>query len=721
MHRSTSRFAAWRRSLRRKACAFATAGLTALFLPSQGYAQLFVSGSPGYDSAAGTGFREGDVLTRGAVNNGGAAVGESLRYESNGWLGFRAVRWDYAGAAGELAPTDSAVGFGFSMAYAINDAGVAVGETDRTEANVPFMGLHAVRWDSAGTPTFLASLGANSNGSGSRAFAINQTGVATGYSEKQVAGASLGQRAVRWDSAGGVTELGVIDVRPSGFSSAVADDLNDAGTVVGSAERYLTGLQSLGYRAVRWNAGGTAATELGHLGTSNDGFTNSTARAVNESGTAAGIADKYVAGVERGRRAVRWDSASTAAVELDHLGTIPGGYTIADAYDINDAGTVVGSAEKYVAGVSKGNRAVRWDAGGTAATELPSLSVNADGTAGGIARAVNAAGAVVGASSRNFGSVDKSRATFWLPNTTAVDLNDLGVVTLHDAGSWQLEEANALSSDGWIAGAGTFTPTVGESYRRLWVAQVGFGGAWTDAFTGDLNGTWGRGKQWSTGTPAMLVGDAAFNRPETYSVGLDRHEQTKSVSITAGSVTLNLNGFTLEALNGMSVSGDAALTTAGKIVGDVTFGDASTLAPGASVATLEIAGALNLGSGAQLDFQLLGPEAMAGVGSSDLVNVENLLLDGTLHAAVAPGSSFASAAPGTRWRLFNYSGLLTDNGLTLGQMPELADPAWRYAVDASIAGRIDLVVYTIPEPASGALLLAAVASAISRRTRHPIA
>ena len=67
------------------------------------------------------------------------------------------------------------------------------------------------------------------------------------------------------------------------------------------------------------------------------------------------------------------DVGSTAAIELGHLGTDSGGVTFADAICLNAAGTAVGYSKKYVSGSDMGYRAVRWDAGGTAATELGNL------------------------------------------------------------------------------------------------------------------------------------------------------------------------------------------------------------------------------------------------------------------------------------------------------------------------------------------------------------
>jgi hypothetical protein len=55
-----------------------------------------------------------------------------------------------------------------------------------------------------------------------------------------------------------------------------------------------------------------------------------------------GYSKKYVGGADEGFRAVRWDASTTAATELENLGTDANGKSDAKAYSINSAGTVVG-------------------------------------------------------------------------------------------------------------------------------------------------------------------------------------------------------------------------------------------------------------------------------------------------------------------------------------------------------------------------------------------
>ena len=207
----------------------------------------------------------------------------------------------------------------------------------------------------------------------------------------------------------------------------------------------------LGDRAVRWNASGTAATELGHIGTDSSGDTVVEAQAVNTAGTAVGYAVKYNGGTTSApapsagtppappprswatsaRAAAAGRSASpttstragTAVGYAEkyspagtHLGTRrPLGRLghrrhragqpwhrqqrltrSAKPYAVNSAGTAVGyaSSTARTARSSAYTRAVRWDASGTAATELGN-DIN-NGISGGVAWAVNTAGVAVG-------------------------------------------------------------------------------------------------------------------------------------------------------------------------------------------------------------------------------------------------------------------------------------------------------------------------------------
>ncbi len=397
------------------------------------------------------------------VNNNGTSVGTVDKFSNGSDLGYYGLRWGGSGSTttelGSLA--------GQAYAVAVNNNGMAAGWS---EINAPgAAGQRAVRWDASTTSaTELGNLGVSvfseSNGA---AYAINDSGTAVGYSEKYVAGNDFGERTVRWDGSGvAATELGNLGTSSNAtFSRAFA--VNSSGTAVGYAEKYVSG-QDRGQRAVRWAGSGTAATELtSTLGTTSNGSTTSEAVAVNDAGTAVGWAKKYVADADHGYRAVRWDPSSSTSTELGNLGTSSGGSTNSFAYAVNGSGTAVGSAEKYVNGAWYNSHAVRWDASGTVATELGQLGIDGYGST---ALAVNDSGTAVGWTVTG-PSINSRRAVAWKSDGVAIDLNTL----IDPASGWTLTKALGISNTGWVSGIGVFDPDGpdGESgYQRLFVLHL---------------------------------------------------------------------------------------------------------------------------------------------------------------------------------------------------------------------------------------------------------
>jgi hypothetical protein len=261
----------------------------------------------------------------------------------------------------------------------------------------------------------------------------------------------------------------------NGFVGSTARSVNNAGTAVGFAAKHDISGQSLGVRAVRWDASGTAATELANLGTDPDAYTYNVAEVISTAGTAAGGVEKYNgAGEYLGFVAVRWEASGTAVTELGNLGTDPDGITYTGVYAINDAGTIVGYADRYDgSGAYLDNIAVRWDGSGTAATGLGNLGTDPDGLTDSTAFDINNAGIVVGYAAHHDGSgaLIGDRAVYWDLDGAAVNLNTL----IDPLSGWTLEYANFISDTGWIAGAGMFDPDgLGgqDAYSRLFLMQI---------------------------------------------------------------------------------------------------------------------------------------------------------------------------------------------------------------------------------------------------------
>lgn len=354
------------------------------------------------------------------LNNAGESVGEADKFVAGVNKGRRAVRWDASGQVLELPNLGTnPTGGASSIALRVNELGVSIGLAEKWDGNGETQGLRAVRWNAAGTVATEFALawttpGRTDNSAGN---VINNHNVAAGTQSKyNAAGNYLGDAAVRWDAAGNVVELGRLDANPGDFAGSTPYAINDAGTVVGNV-----GIVGQGGRPVRWDANSTDATALEVLGTSSSGETNGFAAEINEAGVIVGQVTKYTpAGVDRGPRAVRWDAGSTVVQELDVLGTFNGnGHTYSSAADINNANFTVGYARAYEVG----------------------------------------------------GDFDFEHAVYWRPDGSVVDLNSL----IDPNSGWSLNFANSISDTGWIAGEGLFDPDGAGSiqpYVRGFVMRV---------------------------------------------------------------------------------------------------------------------------------------------------------------------------------------------------------------------------------------------------------
>jgi probable HAF family extracellular repeat protein len=407
------------------------------------------------------------------VNDAGVAVGMATFYDQNGTQATepQSVRFsdNTAPVAMNNLNLDSANG---AMPLAINNSGVAVGLAFSNGSS----GLDArpVRWNAAGTvATELDHIGADSNGhTYAGAFGVNAAGTAVGFSAVYDSNHNTaGFVATRWN-AGGTAATPLIGTSNNYYSAAYA--INDSGTVVGFSESRGANGEYFGDRAFRWDNGSVTPTELLPLGASSTSQNFSYAWGVNSAGTAIGISGKFDVNLQyHGWRAVRWDANQINPTELGTIGPDAPGDTSAvnAAYAINTTGTTVGIATMHDSdGNSLGTRPVKWNAGGSTATQLGLLGTNAQGITAGKAEDVNDNGGAVGVlSSYVNGNVGQHKAVYWRPNGAVIDLNSL----IDPSSGWDLQDAVAISNTGWVTGWGYFTPSGSFSYyNRQFLLQL---------------------------------------------------------------------------------------------------------------------------------------------------------------------------------------------------------------------------------------------------------
>ena len=160
-----------------------------------------------------------------------------------------------------------------------------------------------------------------------------------------------------------------------------------------------------------------------------------------------------------------------------------------------------------------------------------------------------------------------------------------------------------------------------------------------------------------------------------------------------------------------SLSGSAISVTGGQLGGTGTVGAVTSvggaIAPGTSPGTLTLA-SLSLDSASSLNFEL-ATSGVVGSGVNDLLSIGGALtLDGTL--GITELSGFYNGI----YRIANYSGAFTDNGLDLTSGFLTSYPG--SFVDVATTGEVNLVV--VPEPGSAALLLGGLGMLFGARRRR---
>ena len=157
---------------------------------------------------------------------------------------------------------------------------------------------------------------------------------------------------------------------------------------------------------------------------------------------------------------------------------------------------------------------------------------------------------------------------------------------------------------------------------------------------------------------------------------------TGGTTIAAGTLAVNNASGSATGTGAVQVQAGATLAGSGSIAGAVTVAKGGVLSAGNAGAGTLTLGSLSLAAGSVLNYQL-GQAGVAGGALNDLINVNgNLQLDGTLNVSETAGGKFGAGL----YRLINYTGTLTDNGLDIGTAPTN-----KLAVQTSVANQVNLI------------------------------
>ena len=240
----------------------------------------------------------------------------------------------------------------------------------------------------------------------------------------------------------------------------------------------------------------------------------------------------------------------------------------------------------------------------------------------------------------------------------------------------------ALAGDGAIAGssavaltgAGAVFDISGASGVRTVNNLTGIAGTSVLLGANDLTATYAANGEFA----GSIDGSGSFTKAGAGTLTLSgSNGLTGTTHVTAG--TLALNG----SLGGdATLSGGATLAGTGSIAGTLTAANGTIEASGNTVGTLTVGG-LALGADTVLNYDLGAPGNLT---ASDRIQVNgNLTLDGTVNGRDAGG--FGTGV----YRLVDYTGALTDNGLRISTLPTGYSPA-QAQIQTAIGGQVNLIV-----------------------------
>jgi hypothetical protein len=376
------------------------------------------------------------------LNESGNVIGSTARY-NGGSIQLGQSAWFYDGSTtiiiGLTGPEHTRNdGAKFSQSSALNEAGQVVGYSYRYNGGSTQLGQSAWLYDGATTYDIGLNDSEFTRNDGYKYSApsydgINEAGQVVGSSTRYNGSTSFGSAA--WIYNGSATiQLGLIGpehTRNDGYRSSGASALDEAGHVYGTSQRFNGGSTSLGQSV--WFYNGATSTDIGLTSseyTRNDGYKSSYVSASNKAGTISGVSYRYNSGSSQlGQGIWLFDGANTVQVGFNGSEyTRNDGYRSSSMSQLNQAGRVIGSSERYNGGSTLlGNSAWLYDGANTIQLGYTGSGyTRSDGYSYSFPRQLNEAGRVIGYSSRFNGSANWGNTAWLYDGATTFDIGPTG-------------------------------------------------------------------------------------------------------------------------------------------------------------------------------------------------------------------------------------------------------------------------------------------------------
>jgi probable HAF family extracellular repeat protein len=284
----------------------------------------------------------------GIYNNSGISVGSAAYLYSGGQL-------KNLGNFG----TDQ-LGGSTSYSTGINDSGQVVGSSAIFDSSGNNRNYAAFVY-SSGQLSNLGNLGTSPSRFGySLGFAINNAGQIVGQSEVNDSSGNYRGVAAFLSSGGSMINLGTLSTSLGGHGFAVGEYLNDAGQVAGYSQIYDSTGRLIGNAAFRYTGG--AMVNLGNFGTDALGVGYSYSTGINNQGEVIGFSDVYDSfGNYKGHAGFLYRDGKL--IDLGNFGSDSSGTGYSFARDIADDGTIVGWALSWNGSSFDGHAAISFDGG----------------------------------------------------------------------------------------------------------------------------------------------------------------------------------------------------------------------------------------------------------------------------------------------------------------------------------------------------------------------